>query len=176
MCEKVSDTCLYASESGDAGVGQLELPCKCGLTPTGQAFCPKVFDAEYTTLLREAMEKFSVTGKCHTLQRFDIYECLMVQAQRVSATEAEVASNVDLLDKFILRSFERDHHNLIQYNDECVKGHSKVSQYWQAKANRTINANLHKAQGDKLAKKVSDPVFYLLLTCMSAIVWLTYRN
>ena len=53
------------------------------------------------------MESFSVTGKCHTLHRFDIYECLMLQVN------SEVDEDIALLDRYIMSKFERDHHNFI---------------------------------------------------------------
>jgi len=37
------------------------------------------------------------------------------------------------LNKFIVTHWEQKYLNLIQDNDECMKSHSSVAQYWQAK-------------------------------------------
>ena len=37
------------------------------------------------------------------------------------------------LNKFIVTHWEQNYLNLIQDNDECMKSHSSVAQYWQAK-------------------------------------------
>lgn len=69
--------------------------------------------------------------KCHTVDRHNIYECLILN----------IASKDDLnlLEEFIVARFERENNNNIRENDECMKRHSKVSQYWEAIYHRTLN-------------------------------------
>ena len=64
-----------------------------------------------------------LAGKCHTLERFDIYECLL--------RNVETEEDAMLLDRYIKLRYETDHHAEIQENDECMQNHSKVSLYWQ---------------------------------------------
>ena len=77
-CDSPIDTCLYESVFANGEVHEFSLSCKCGLTPTGAAFCPKVYKQDYTNLMQETLQRLSITGECHTLHRFDIYECLMM--------------------------------------------------------------------------------------------------
>lgn len=98
-CEKVSDTCLYKSESDY----EFEMPCKCGLTPTGDAFCPRVFSRDYTSLYSKALH--SLSGNCHTLLRDNPYECLMLN---VPPTQSDTLAS--LLNTFVIETYSRDHH------------------------------------------------------------------
>ena len=63
--------------------------------------------------------------ECHTLDRHSIYECLIL---RVSSKP-----QLDLLDSFIVKHYERLKSHELQGTEPCIKSHSRVSQYWQAK-------------------------------------------
>jgi len=69
--------------------------------------------------------------KCHTLDRLNIYECLILNVASMQ--------ELDLLDQYIEMSFKSSKSNEIRDNPYCVKKHSRVSQYWEALSGRTIN-------------------------------------
>ena len=54
-CDSPIDTCLYESVFANGEVHEFSLSCKCGLTPTGSAFCPKVYKQDYTNLMQETL-------------------------------------------------------------------------------------------------------------------------
>ena len=120
-CGKISDTCLYKSvlsdDVGDSENGEnskvyeFEMPCKCGLTPTGDAFCPRIFTEDYTRLYSEALQKLS--GACHTLLRDDPYECLMLNVPADDDDDDQSSDFANLLNNFVIGKYSRDHNNEI---------------------------------------------------------------
>ena len=100
---------------------ELNLSCTCGLTEIGSAYCPRVFPNNYTELLRQVAERIEKPSlhKCHTLDRRDIYECLILNVASMEELE--------LLEKYIVSNFEYEKSNEVQDNPSCVKRHSRVS-------------------------------------------------
>jgi len=88
------------------------------------------------------IEKFGL--KCHTLDRFDVYRCYQREALRryrevtkISQNDAtksllltKLKDDLKQLNEYIDNKWQVEHLNLIQDNDECMKDHSAVSQYW----------------------------------------------
>ena len=99
-CSSPSETCLYESDLGENASHQFELPCRCGLSPTGSSYCGVTFDSDYTSIVAETLKRLA--GKCHTLERFDIYECLL--------RNVETEEDAMLLDRYIKLRYETDHH------------------------------------------------------------------
>ena len=61
-----------------------------------------------------------------------------------------------------------------------MKGHSKVSQYWDAKMNRTMNKNFHQSETDlDLETTVNSkamllvPEFWTMILCLGGFFFLT---
>ncbi|TNV78504.1 hypothetical protein FGO68_gene3615 [Halteria grandinella] len=159
-CESPLDTCHYQIPSTSL---TFETPCSCGLTPTGASFCPNIYTPTYTTLLRDVTERFSQS--CHTSDRANIYECLLPEAQKLGET--------GVLNEFIIQHFERISNNQVRDNDQCMKKHSQVSQYWDAKANRTIELRATTMQTSaSIAKK---PSFIVLILCFLAMILMSHR-
>ena len=129
QCSSVQDSCTYETEGTT-----FSLPCKCGLTPDGHTFCPTIYTEGYTELLAEVARRIG-QASCHTLDRFDVYKCLMLHVK----TDDDVA----LLDKFIIAKYEREQNQNIRKNSDCIKSHSKVSQYWDAIVSKTMNEEFH---------------------------------
>ena len=163
-CASVQDSCTY--QSGAAA--SFTLPCKCGLTPEGDAFCPRVYNQNYTQLLFDVSKRLSqgTESQCHTLDRHDIYACLMLNAR--------TGEDVALLEEFIVATYERERNNEIRDNDGCMQGHSKVSQYWDAKKRKTHNRNFHGAQTVADAAVIKTPSFWLLILYLGGFFYLTY--
>lgn len=114
------------------------MQCECGLTSSGSAYCPKVYHANYTQILSDVAttigDKTSL-HKCHTLDRLNIYECLILNVASIEELE--------LLDRFITHSFEYERSHEVRDNSPCIKKHSRVSQYWEAHEGKTLNRELH---------------------------------
>ena len=108
QCSSVQDSCAYLSDGKT-----FSLPCKCGLSPEGATFCPTIYNPDYTQLLAVVSE-----NPCHTLDRFNIYECLMLNT---------FIKEDDNLNAFIVAKYEREQNQNIRSNSECIKSHSKVS-------------------------------------------------
>lgn len=118
----------------------------CGMNPFGRKYCPNIFTPTYTTLLFQVTSKFGMT--CHTKDRHSIYDCFMkVILEEFQQTQDEQKHKEDtaLLNKFIIEYYEREENNNVRDNDMCMKSHSKVSQYWEARENNQekINPNYH---------------------------------
>ena len=62
-----------------------------------------------------------------------------------------VKEELDLLEQYIIQSFEYNRNNEVRDNPHCMKMHGRVSQYWEAKSNRTLNSDLHKLMSIKSA-------------------------
>lgn len=84
--------------------------------------------------------------RCHTNDRRNIYECLILNVASMEELE--------LLDRFIVLQFEYEKSNEVQDNPTCVRRHSRVSQYWEAKSGRTLNKELHSLMTVKSAKSL----------------------
>jgi hypothetical protein len=54
QCESLTDTCKYQVSGSQPFT--FELPCACGLSPSGASYCPNVYTDTYTTLLRRVTE------------------------------------------------------------------------------------------------------------------------
>ena len=161
-CDSVQDSCTYQS-----GGSTFSLPCKCGLTPTGDSFCPKIYQDTYTTLLAELSSTLPNLHSCHTLDRLDIYECLLLNI--------ESEQDLELLNRFIIAFFEREHSNEIRGNDECMQGHSKVSQFWDAVNGQTKNQNFHREETQSFSRQLQQPKFWMLLAYLFCLFVLTYK-
>ena len=95
--------------------------------------------------------------------------------------------------QFAVDKFERDNLALVQENDECVKTHSSVAQYWQSKkaleqlssgdwenitldpSEEVINPNYHgqhRESLNRLEQTVRIPEFFGVLCCLTAMVLL----
>lgn len=144
------------------------MACACGLTAGGEAFCPRRFDSQYTHLLQRISEELPQLHACHTLARHDIYECLILN---IGDKE-----QLDLLDAWIVAKFERDSPAEITGNEPCIKQHSRVSQYWSAKAQRTISPDLHRLLTIKAAQIMQQPSFVVLICFLVGIVVVSFRN
>lgn len=124
----------------------MELQCQCGLTEPGNSYCPRVYAHNYTETVKQVAEKICnkpLMHKCHTLDRQNIYECLILNVASMD--------ELDLLDRYIELVFEYERSNEVRDNPPCVKTHSRVSQYWEAKSGRTLNNDLHKLMTVKSA-------------------------
>ena len=79
--------------------------CECGLSETGSAYCPKVFARNFTELLRQVAEKIEKPNlhACHTKDRLNIYECLILNVASMEELE--------LLEKYIVGQFEYEKNN-----------------------------------------------------------------
>lgn len=64
---------------------------------------------------------------------------------------------------------------MIRENDVCMRKHSQVSQYWEAKANKTINEFLHAPMAKDSAFIVKRPSFFLLMLCFVFMLFLSYQ-
>ena len=62
-----------------------------------------------------------------------------------------VKEELDLLEQYIIQSFEYNRNNEVRDNPPCMKMHGRVSQYWEPKSNRTLNSDLHKLMSIKSA-------------------------
>lgn len=124
---------MYETQLPNGDKHEFELGCTCGLTQKGSAFCPRVYATNYTESLRQVAERIEKPHlhRCHTEERRDIYECLILN---VASME-----ELQLLEKYIVLHFEYEKSNEVQENPSCVKRHSRVSQYWEAKSGRTLN-------------------------------------
>lgn len=85
------------------------------------------------------------------------------------------AEDVELLNNFIIEHYEREQNNLIRDNDQCMRRHSKVSQYWEAKMNRTMNPGLHTTTAATSASIVQRPSFIVLMACFVLMVFFSYK-
>ena len=89
-----------------------------------------------------------------------------------------------LLDEFIVSTYERNRNNEIRGNDQCMQGHSKVSQYWDAKNKRTMNKNFHQTEAEldnaPLEQTIHNkaiipaPEFWTMILCLCGFFILTY--
>ena len=107
-------------DSGEAY--EVEMQCACGLTEIGSAYCPRVYHKTYTETLNEVATKIGdkkSIHKCHTLDRLNIYECLILNVASIEELE--------LLDRYITLVFEYEKSNEIRDNAPCVTKHSRVS-------------------------------------------------
>ena len=77
------------------------------------------------------------------MERHDVYECLILNVA--------VKEELDLLEQYIIQYFEYNRNNEVRDNPPCMKMHARVSQYWEAKSNRTLNSDLHKLMSIKSA-------------------------
>ena len=78
-----------------------------------------------------------------------------------------------MLNEFIIQHFERIANNQVRDNDECMKRHSQVSQYWDAKVNQTVRPELVAMQTSaSIAKK---PSFFVLILCFLAMILMSHR-
>ena len=76
-CEAAGEMCHYLSTSPiDQG---FSLPCRCGLSSKGHAYCPQLHSKGYTENMAKVIEQFGM--KCHTLERHDIYKCYQRHAK-----------------------------------------------------------------------------------------------
>jgi hypothetical protein len=80
-CNSVQDTCVYKYNTSTETKSFTE-PCKCGLNPNGDSYCPKVYTPRHTSLLSEIASSLSVSKhhRCHTEDRLNIYSCLILNA------------------------------------------------------------------------------------------------
>jgi len=144
------------------------LQCSCGLTEQGYSFCPRVYSDQHTTNLRKVTENLSQIHDCHSVDRHDIYECLILNV----ASQHEL----QLLDSYIRTHYEYTSANLVRWSPPCVKRHSQVSQYWEALENRTLNGNLHKLTREAGAKKLEQNSFYGLCAFLLAIYYMSFKS
>ncbi len=86
-----------------------------------------------------------------------------------------VKEELDLLEKYIVQSYEYNKSNEIKQNPPCMKMHGRVSQYWEAKSNRTLNSDLHKLLSIKSAQLMQKTSFWVLLSFLFFIVFVSYR-
>ena len=105
--------------------------------------------------------------RCHTLERHNIYECLILN----------VASLEELneLDSFIQLGYAYDKSNEIRDNPQCIKSHSRVSQYWEARSGRTLNRDLHSMMEVKSAQMMQKSSTYVLVVCLLLIIYLSFK-
>ena len=68
----------------------------------GNAFCPVVYNPDYTQTLASLSQQLSSKSgvhECHTLERHSIYECLLLNV--------ESRVELQLLDRYITQHFEQ---------------------------------------------------------------------
>jgi hypothetical protein len=148
----------------------MELQCKCGLNELGYSFCPKVFASNYTETIKQVAttigDKKSL-HKCHTLDRLNIYECLILNVASIE--------ELDLLDRYIMLQFESEKSNEVRENPLCVTKHSRVSQYWEAMSGRTLNRDLHNMMTVKSAQMMQSHSFHVLAAFLLCIIYFSFR-
>ena len=57
--------------------------------------------------------------RCHTIERHDLYECLILNVA--------VKEELELLEQYIVLSFEQTKNNEVRQNPPCMKMHGRVS-------------------------------------------------
>ena len=78
-CASINDSCHYLPSSPiEQG---FSLPCKCGLSDSGKAYCPSLYRKGYTQRLAEVIEIFGM--HCHTMERHSIYKCFLKGAKTI---------------------------------------------------------------------------------------------
>lgn len=106
------------------------LPCKCGLSNTGNQYCPKKYNRKYSQSLNVASHIFA--QNCHTADRLDIYRCYLRSALEKQRNNSLKQTDLTALKTFIIQHFELEQLNNLQEVGECMTRHSSVNLYFEA--------------------------------------------